>query len=110
MLCLSREINQRIFIGDDIVIKVVRMDKRQVCIGIDAPAGVKVLREELLCRQVPGNVTKPVDGAASDLDEGINVTGPSAGATRDGTTPGAALPPSHVLRAHPAPGGEGGAL
>ncbi len=47
MLVLSRKQSQRILIGSDISITVVRVDRNQVRIGIDAPSGMKILRGEL---------------------------------------------------------------
>ena len=48
MLVLSREVNERLMIGDDIVITVVKIDCRgRVRLGIEAPAGVTVDREEV---------------------------------------------------------------
>ena len=50
MLILSRKQNEKIRIGDDIVITVVRSGKR-VRIGIEAPEHVRILRQELVDRQ-----------------------------------------------------------
>jgi carbon storage regulator len=47
MLVLSRKQLDAIYIGDDIKITVVRIDRNQVRLGIEAPAHVPVLREEL---------------------------------------------------------------
>jgi len=47
MLVLTRKQGEKIYIGDDIVITVVRTGDR-VRIGIDAPPEVKILREELV--------------------------------------------------------------
>ncbi|GIW86451.1 MAG: hypothetical protein KatS3mg108_0775 [Isosphaeraceae bacterium] len=47
MLVLSRKQHDAILIGDDIRITIVRIDRTQVRIGIEAPAHVPVLREEL---------------------------------------------------------------
>jgi carbon storage regulator len=47
MLVLSRKQHDAILIGDDIKITVVRIDRTQVRIGIEAPPHVAVLREEL---------------------------------------------------------------
>lgn len=49
MLVLARYINERIMIGDDIVITVTDIDERtgRVKIGIEAPIGVRVDREEV---------------------------------------------------------------
>lgn len=48
MLVLSRKLNQRIHIGDDIVIEIVDIDRNKIRIGIEAPKGLVILREELL--------------------------------------------------------------
>lgn len=47
MLVLSRKQHDSILIGDDIKITVVRIDRTQVRIGIEAPPHINVLREEL---------------------------------------------------------------
>jgi len=51
MLVLSRKQSQQIVIGRDIRITVVKVERNQVRLGIDAPQGVAVLREELVGRQ-----------------------------------------------------------
>jgi carbon storage regulator len=48
MLVLSRKLGERIVIGDNIVVTVVKVDRNQVRLGIEAPGNVSVLREELL--------------------------------------------------------------
>ena len=47
MLVLGRKTNQSVMIGDDIVITVLAVDGDQVKIGIQAPAQVTILRQEL---------------------------------------------------------------
>lgn len=47
MLVLSRKVNDRIRIGDDIELIVVRVAGDVVRIGISAPSNVKILREEI---------------------------------------------------------------
>ena len=47
MLILSRKINERIMIGDDISISIVEVRGDQVRIGVDAPKSVKVFRQEV---------------------------------------------------------------
>lgn len=47
MLVLSRKEKEGIRLGDSIVIKVVRVSGDKVRLGIEAPADVVVLREEL---------------------------------------------------------------
>jgi carbon storage regulator len=47
MLVLSRKESERIKLGDSIVLTVVRVSGDKVRIGIQAPADMLVLREEL---------------------------------------------------------------
>ena len=47
MLVLSRKVDDEIYIGDDIIITVVRVIGGTVKIGVDAPRDVTVLRGEL---------------------------------------------------------------
>ncbi len=48
MLVLTRKQLQQIMIGRDIRITVVKLDRNQVRLGIDAPPGMIILREELI--------------------------------------------------------------
>lgn len=47
MLVLSRKAGERILIGEDVVINIVRIGPNTVKIGIDAPKNVSIVREEL---------------------------------------------------------------
>jgi len=47
MLVLSRKQNERIRVGDSVVVTVVRVSGDKVRIGIEAPPEVRVLRDEL---------------------------------------------------------------
>jgi carbon storage regulator len=48
MLVLNRKIGERIRIGGDIVVTVVKVQGKQVRIGIEAPLSVSIRRKELL--------------------------------------------------------------
>ncbi len=56
MLVLSRKVGEKILIGDNIVLTVVKIDRNQIRLGIDAPLDVQVYREEI----APGRA-KPAD-------------------------------------------------
>ncbi len=48
MLVLTRKAGERIVIDDSIVVEVLEVQGNRVRIGIQAPQGVMILREELL--------------------------------------------------------------
>jgi len=48
MLVLTRKAEQKILIGNDIVITVLKVQGDQVSIGIEAPKELQIVREELL--------------------------------------------------------------
>jgi carbon storage regulator len=48
MLVLTRRLMEKLFIGDDICVTVVRLQGGQVMLGIDAPRQVPVVRAELV--------------------------------------------------------------
>ncbi|NVL89395.1 MAG: carbon storage regulator CsrA [Desulfobacterales bacterium] len=50
MLVLTRKSGEKITIGDDVVVKVLEIKGSQVKIGIEAPKGVAVHREEIYDR------------------------------------------------------------
>jgi carbon storage regulator len=47
MLVLSRKVGEKILIGDDIQITVVRVCQNTVRIGVEAPQSYQIVREEL---------------------------------------------------------------
>jgi carbon storage regulator len=48
MLVLSRKLGEKIFIGDNICITVVDIDRGKIRLGIEAPREVAIYRQELL--------------------------------------------------------------
>jgi len=53
MLVLSRKESQRISLGDEIVITILRLGGEKVRLGIEAPKDMLVLRDELERRAKP---------------------------------------------------------
>jgi carbon storage regulator len=48
MLVLSRKLGEKIFIGENICITVVDIDRGKIRLGIEAPRDVPIYRQELL--------------------------------------------------------------
>jgi len=48
MLVLSRKLNEKIVIDDQIEITVVGIENGKVQLGIDAPKNIEIMRKELL--------------------------------------------------------------
>lgn len=48
MLVLSRKLGEKIFIGDNICITVVDIDRGKIRLGIEAPRDIAIYRQELL--------------------------------------------------------------
>jgi carbon storage regulator len=48
MLVLSRKLGEKIFIGENICLTVIDVDRGKVRLGIEAPRDVPIFRQELL--------------------------------------------------------------
>ena len=59
MLVLSRKPGERILIGDDVVVTVVRIGPNNVRVGIEAPREMNIVREEL-CQDVATTARRPI--------------------------------------------------
>jgi carbon storage regulator len=71
MLVLSRKESQRIRLGDSIVVTIVKISGDKVRVGIEAPADVLVLRDELEARTPPAELaalTANAQGIAESAD------------------------------------------
>lgn len=67
MLVLSRRIGERICIGENVVVTVVRIHGDKVRIGVEAPSDVPVHREEVFRRLHMPSVP-PVADASTAID------------------------------------------
>lgn len=57
MLVLSRKREEKLQIGDDIVVTILKVKGNSVQIGIEAPRSVRVLRAELAAKSPAGDST-----------------------------------------------------
>ncbi len=48
MLVLARKLDESIVIGDNVVVKVISIEKGIVKLGIEAPSSIGIVRSELL--------------------------------------------------------------
>lgn len=60
MLVLSRRTSERILIGDEIAITIVRIGPNSVRIGIEAPKSMSIVREEIANDRGSSPVSLPV--------------------------------------------------
>lgn len=72
MLVLSRQVGERLLIGDDVVITVVRISPNAVRFGIEAPNGMNIVREEIARRRIQVTNDDLDDLGRRLLDEAAN--------------------------------------
>lgn len=90
MLVLSRKVGQRILIGDQIVVTIVRVGQGGVRVGIEAPRDLAVVREELTVTSHP-----LADGATAKKETqrspqpAQQIIAESSGVNSSGVTPSA---------------------
>ena len=48
MLVLTRKLNEKLVIGNDIVVSIVKIEGNKVRLSIEAPGDVRILRGELV--------------------------------------------------------------
>ncbi|PLV57476.1 carbon storage regulator CsrA [Thermotoga sp. SG1] len=83
MLVLTRKVGEKIVVGNDIVITVLKIEGNSVKIGIEAPKHVKILREELY-EELKNENIKAASVSKDDLkevwknDKGYKRPGPSS--------------------------------
>jgi len=65
MLILTRRVDERIFIGDDITLCVLDIEGNRVRLGLEAPKEIAILREEIHQRYA-GNASNDAQHAKSD--------------------------------------------
>jgi carbon storage regulator len=73
MLVLSRKENEVIFLGPDIKITIVDIDRGRVRVGIEAPASLRIARGELgppVCRKCYGRGCQVCNGGRTDGEKG----------------------------------------
>lgn len=67
MLILSRKLEEAIWLGDNIQIKIMGIEKGAVKIGIEAPSNITILRQEL--KDAVADVNKQSSSTNDQLSE-----------------------------------------
>lgn len=57
-LALTRREGNKIYIGDDITITVAKFKGKSVVLNVDAPKNIKVIRDEILKRDLQNATVK----------------------------------------------------
>jgi carbon storage regulator len=65
MLVLTRKVGERIRVGDDVVITVVRINGTAVRLGVEAPPHLAIARTELAERGLLENAAKNAEEPAT---------------------------------------------
>lgn len=65
MLVLSRKLGEKIYIGRDVCVTIVRINSDKIRLGIEAPNGVPIFRSELM-----PDFFKPEEEGADDTVQG----------------------------------------
>jgi len=66
MLVLTRKVDERICIGDDVIVRIVEINKGNVRVGIEAPRNVFIYRHEVYERIQKENL-QSAQGIAVDI-------------------------------------------
>ena len=68
MLVLSRKAGEKIKIGEDVTMQVIRIQGTTVKLGFDAPQSVRILRDDII-KGGPSDLTSepPADGPAAGM-------------------------------------------
>ena len=105
MLVLNRKREEKVQIGPDITITILRIKGRAVTIGIEAPEGVRVMRSELLSNPSPVEAGGEPPAAEARHRSIVSPGGPGPGDTARGSIPSdhsaASLDPGRAGRGGP---------
>lgn len=72
MLVLTRKVNEKVRLGDDIVVTVVQLEKGSVKLGFDAPKHVPIHRDEVYEKIRHANV-RSATGSPGDIEDAAKI-------------------------------------
>lgn len=100
MLVLSRKVNEAIIIGDNIEIRINRIDGDVVKLGIHAPREIPIFRKEVQIDIAAANQASALQGASGNSLPGLPL--PRISRAR-GAAPGGAPAPAAQSLSQPQP-------
>jgi len=68
MLVLARKLDESIVIGNNIIVKVISVEKGVVKLGIDAPSDISIVRNELIEDVKDSNIAAAKRPSTQDLN------------------------------------------
>jgi carbon storage regulator len=71
MLVLTRKAGERVLIGDDIVVTILDVRGDGVRVGIDAPRGIRIQRDEVVKAVGEANLQAQEQAAATEDPEAL---------------------------------------
>jgi len=71
MLVLTRKPGQSLYIGDNVKITMMEIRGNQIRIGVDAPASVRVYREEIYLQIMEENRSAAASGGDASVLAGV---------------------------------------
>lgn len=71
MLVLTRKVGERVLIGDDIVVTILDVRGDGVRVGIDAPRGIRIQRDEVVQAVSEANQEAREQAAGTDDPEAL---------------------------------------
>lgn len=74
MLVITRKLGESVVIGDNIVVKVVKIRGNAIGLAIEAPSQIKIMRSELLAKNLAKG-TSPALPAKENPHEPISIAG-----------------------------------
>ncbi len=82
MLVLTRKIGQNIVVGEDVRISVIDVRGKQVRLGVEAPEGLPIHREEVFIRIQDANLAASATGP-EELSGALELFGMGTDEVRD---------------------------
>lgn len=104
MLVLTRKTGERVLIGDDIVITVLESRGDGIRLGIDAPRGISIQRDEIVRAVTEANLaaTHGAPDAEAQLKAALGLAAPTPAAPATSAETASAKPAAAPTPAAPA--------